>query len=386
MSHLCALSDLLIFQALAIPSPVLRFFFAMAQAASDIADEGFLSHGDVLAAHEMRMMQFMEERFLRMEQSLKAWLHDHLTSLRTSPRTSQRPEPNDLEMGIRVAASLAEETLSKAIDELPSGVDDTLLLEAIPLLQWPLPAQCVAQAYCKVVEVRRKSPSSCEDLLKHVQLVMREVLVLKICMSNLKLTDNGFRYACERAFCRKLKPEIHSQLQLSRSAVYRLGSNPKKFKEFVDETLSGWDGDQDALFGVYQECVRQCGEELHFAKEYSKKRRPKKPKASCTTIAEVEASEEPQHADADAETEGMPLPSSTMKTAAEHWLDGGDEPDWAKNALTANTFVPSTSSSVGMLQCSHCQSTFTCEPADYHSWFSLGQVYCSHCRFFCVLH
>lgn len=385
MSHLCALSDLLIFQALAIPSPVLRFFFAMAQAASDIADEGFLSHGDVLVAHEMRMMQFMEERFLRMEQSLKAWLHDHWTS----PRTSQRPEPNDLEMGIRVAASLAEETLSKAIDELPSGVDDTPLLEAIPLLQWPLPAQCIAQAYCKVVEVRAKSPSSCEDLLKHVQLVIREVLVLKICASNLKLTTNGFRWACERAFGRKLLKETHSQLELSRSAVYRQGSDRKKFKEFVDKKLSGWDGNQDALFGVYQECVRQCGEELHFAKEYpsAKKRRHKKHKASCTTISiEVEASEEPQHADADAETEGMPLPSSTMKTAAEHWLDGGDEPDWAKNALTANTFVPSTSSSVGMLQCSHCQSTFTCEPADYHSWFSLGQVYCSHCKFFFVLH
>ena len=350
----------------------------MARAASEItADEELLSHGNVLAAHEARIMQFMEERFLALEQNLKTWFRDQMHDQigLTSPLT----EPYDLQVGCQVASELAVTTLSVAIDDLPPGIDNSLLREAIPLLQAPLPAKCVAQAYRKVVEVRSKSPASCEELMKHVQLVVREVLVLKICSSNGKLTYAGFKHACEQAFCRVLTSNMHSVFELSRCAICRYGSNRQTFNEFVDKKFSSWDGDRDALFRVYQDCYRNC--KRITQKDQQKPRRAKKTSSSNAT-AEAELNE-PEHVDAATSVSACAGPaaetSSQAKSATQLWLDGAADAGWAENALTANTFVPIASTGVGMLQCSFCQAT--CAPeSPSQDWCYFGEyLYCSHC-------
>ena len=113
---------------------------------------------------------------------------------------------------------------------------------ALELLLPPLSAQNVAMCYDRVravhADVSALSAGS-RAMTNDATRAVREVLILGVCCSANRLSDQDFDSALQEAFRRHLDPPLRSQMHLARTAIYRVGTRPATFSDRVPRLWSG---------------------------------------------------------------------------------------------------------------------------------------------------
>ena len=115
----------------------------------------------------------------------------------------------------------------------------------------------MALAYNEARDFRKQCPRNVQALAKHACLVVREALLLTVCLEAPEglLSDVGFEHALEKTCKRPVMAEMRSQCHLARSAICRMGRNRDIFDrqapKIYGHALTAHE--LDALFDVYSE-------------------------------------------------------------------------------------------------------------------------------------
>jgi len=163
--------------------------------------------------------------------------------------------------GLAAAAALAKRAVYETASRLTaSGVTPqaaSALNRAQELLSPPVVTRRIAQAYDDIRAMCKDLPLDCEETGKVAALAVREALVLQICCTAGSLRDVGFKYALEQAFGRQPRPEVRSQLHLTRAAICRLGRDRDNFMRSAPKIFNGALGDQEMteLYQAYANCA-----------------------------------------------------------------------------------------------------------------------------------
>ena len=248
--------------------------------------------------------------------------------------------PSALEAA-RVAARLV---LRAACSDLGNeGVDVTQLREASSNLEPPLNSERAAQAYDKAWAVRKdcsqeSQQGRVEAVGRSTALVVRELLVLCICLHGGSLSNVGFESALEQAFGGRrspLSPQLRSQLHLARSAICRIGRDRGLFDRQAPKiwcprwciptvtTLA----DLNAMFPAYADCAISVGNDHGQPPapdvRTSNRRKKPRPRRDAATDAEMESER------------GARAARATATTAAENVLR--EEPAYVPLPHSAHT-------------------------------------------------
>ena len=161
-----------------------------------------------------------------------------------------------------VVARLLRQTLSKVSVELKEKGEQGLerleeRLEEQALALASNASSSMALAYNEARDFRKQCPRNVQALAKHACLVVREALLLTVCLEAPEglLSDVGFEQALEKTFMRPVKADMRAQCHLARSAICRMGRNrvifDRQAPRIYGDTITAHE--LEALFDAYSE-------------------------------------------------------------------------------------------------------------------------------------
>ena len=162
----------------------------------------------------------------------------------------------------KVVARLSLPTLSKVSVELMGKGEQGLerleeRLEEQALALASNASSSMALAYNEARDFRKQCHRNVEALAKRACLVLREVLLLTVCLEAPEglLSDAGFRHALEKSFMRPLGAELRAQCHLGRSAICRMGRDRVIFDRQAPKIYGDaiTPHELEALFEAYSE-------------------------------------------------------------------------------------------------------------------------------------
>ena len=163
-----------------------------------------------------------------------------------------------------VVTRLLRQTLSKVLVELKEKLKGEQGLERLEerleeqaLALASNASSSMALAYNEARDFRKQCHRNVEALAKRACLVLREVLLLTVCLEAPEglLSYAGFRHALEKSFMRPLGAELRAQCHLGRSDICRLGRDRVIFDRQAPKIYGDaiTPHELEALFEAYSE-------------------------------------------------------------------------------------------------------------------------------------